>query len=296
MTASEPALARDVAAPCLVCGGALAPSNLSGLLSCSDCGFVTADVRLAPGELEAIYGKDYFHGAEYRDYAEEERSLRLNFRDRIATLATLLPPLATVDVFEVGCAYGYFLEEMSGKVRNAAGIDISTHAIAKARERGLAAIAGDYLSHRIAAPVDLVAMWDAIEHVEHPDRFVRKAASDLKPGGLFALTTGDIGSLNARLRGRRWRMIHPPTHLHYFSVATVSRLLDAAGFDVVHVSHPGNSRELRSILHFILALRLGRDELYRRVEKSRLLDLRLSLNLFDIMFVVARRRAVGDAP
>ena len=62
-------------------------------------------------------------------------------------------------------------------------------------------------------------MWDTIEHLKRPDLFVQKAAADLRPGGLIALTTGDIGSLNARLRGARWRMIHPPTHLHYFSVS-----------------------------------------------------------------------------
>jgi hypothetical protein len=61
------------------------------------------------------------------------------------------------------------------------------------------------------------------------------ASRDLEPGGLLALTTGDIGSLNARLRGSNWRMIHPPTHLHYFSVQSITSLLKRHGIDTVHV-------------------------------------------------------------
>ena len=132
-------------------------------------------------------------------------------------------------------------------------------------------------------------MWDTIEHLLSPDRFVAKAAADLKPGGYIAFTTGDIGSLNARLRGRRWRMIHPPTHLHYFSAATARRLLAAHGFEVVHMSHPGATRSVRSILYILLALRMGRPRWYEAIGRLPLARLSFALNLGDIMFVIARR-------
>ena len=54
MTASDvTAASLDTAhgaGSCLVCGGALGPSRLAGLLSCGTCRFVTADVRLSPGD------------------------------------------------------------------------------------------------------------------------------------------------------------------------------------------------------------------------------------------------------
>ena len=85
-------------------------------------------------------------------------------------------------------------------------------------------------------------------------------------------------------------MIHPPTHMHYFSVATASKLLERHGFDVVHASHPGNSRGLRFILYFILVLQMKRPEIYAMLKSWSLFDLRLTLNLFDIMYIIARRR------
>ena len=86
-------------------------------------------------------------------------------------------------------------------------------------------------------------------------------------------------------------MIHPPTHMHYFSVPTLSRLLDRAGFDLVHVSHPGNARQLRSVLYILFALKMKRRSLYEALARLPLADARLVVNLHDIMFVVGRRRA-----
>jgi SAM-dependent methyltransferase len=276
---------------CLVCGGAYRRSRLPGLFQCDTCGFVSADLSIPDDELRALYGADYFHGQEYLDYVAEEESLRLNFRDRLETLRAFVPNWPQADVFEIGCAYGFFLSEIANEVGSASGIDISAEAVRFAREdRGVQAQQGDYLALDLGRKVDAIFMWDTIEHLKRPDLFIAKAARDLKKGGIIALTTGDIGSLNAWLRGRRWRMIHPPTHMHYFSVATASKLLERHGFDVVHVSHPGNSRGLRSVLYFIMVLQMKRPEIYAMLKSWPLFDLRLTVNLFDIMYIIARRR------
>ena len=276
---------------CLVCAGSYRPSRLPGLFQCDTCGFISADLGIADDQLRALYGEHYFSGQEYLDYAAEEESLRINFRDRIETLKTFVPNWPQADLFEIGCAYGFFLSEVQSEIGSASGIDISAEAVRHAtNERGVKAQQGDYLAVDLGRKVDVIAMWDTIEHLKRPDLFVAKAAHDLKPGGIVAVTTGDIGSLNARLRGRRWRMIHPPTHMHYFSVATLSRLLERNGFDVVHVSHPGNSRGLRSALYFVLALQMKHPEIYAMLQSWRVLDLRLTVNLFDIMYVLGRRR------
>ncbi len=127
----------------------------------------------------------------------------------------------------------FFLDVMRDHVAWAEGIDISVDAVAyAANTMNVRATVGDYLTYTSAERPDVIAMWDTVEHLRHPDRFIAKAARDLPVGGHLALTTGDMGSLNARWRGRRWRMIHSPTHLHYFSAQTMTRLLHRNGFDV----------------------------------------------------------------
>ena len=275
---------------CLVCDGGLAAWRLDGLLRCATCGFVTADVTLDDDALAQLYGRDYFHGSEYDDYVDERQSLRMNFAARLRTLDALAGGLRGKSLLEIGCAYGFFLELARELGVDARGVDIAADGIRYATQTlGLSAERGDYLALR-TPPLDLVAMWDTIEHLPRPDRFIAKAAADLKPGGLLALTTGDIGSLNARVRGRRWRMIHPPTHLHYFSVPTLSRLLDRRGFDVVHVSHPGVSRGLHAMLNIVVGRLAGGKRLSRFATRVAP-DVPVTLNLLDIMFVVGRKRA-----
>ncbi len=279
---------------CLVCGAAVTGARrYPGLLRCPRCGFLTADVALRDDELAELYGTDYFHGREYADYVAEQDELRLNFRRRLATLLPLLPvaPVAAT-LYEVGCAYGFFLCEARRYVASVSGIDIAPEATRYARDTlGLDVVTGDYLHHRTDGPVDAVCLWDTVEHLRDPHLYVRKAAADLRPGGLLALTTGDVDSLNARLRGRRWRMVHPPTHLHYFSRRTIGRLLDDAGFDVVHVEHPGNARTVRSIAFGVIALRAGRKGLYESLHRRLpVMDKAVTLNLRDIMYVIGRRR------
>ena len=64
-------------------------------------------------------------------------------------------------------------------------------------------------------------MWDVIEHLPDPRRTVEAAWERLRPGGLLALSTGDVGSMAARLHGRDWSLMTPPWHQFYFSRKTM---------------------------------------------------------------------------
>jgi hypothetical protein len=54
----------------------------------------------------------------------------------------------------------------------------------------------------------------------------------LKEDGLLVINYPDIGSWIARLMGRSWVFLLD-VHLYYFTRATIHKLLDDAGFDVV---------------------------------------------------------------
>ena len=277
---------------CLVCEGTglAAAQGYPGLLACPACGFLTADLKLSPAELRRLYGNDYFHGDEYLDYVREEDSLRRNFRGRLVDIRRFLPETHDKNLFEIGCAHGFFLDEARPHFASVAGIDISDAAVAHAGNVvDVNVVAGDYLQHDQPHGVDVVCLWDVIEHLARPDLVVAKAARDLRPGGLLCVTTGDVGSLNARIRKGRWRLVHPPTHLHYFSVATLSRLLARHGLETVRVRHPGVSRSLRMMVFGVLALGMGRPDLYQKLAGLPIPDMHIRINLFDIMFVIARK-------
>lgn len=278
---------------CLVCGGELRTCRIPGLLQCVTCRFVTADVTLSPDEHARLYSSRYFSGEEYRDYAGERRLMERQFRKHLRTLLRFVPQPGHKRLFEIGAAYGFFLSVARGVFSRIEGIDISAEAAATAREElRLPVAAGDFLDAKITGPLDVVCLWDTIEHLAHPELYIRKVAALMPPGGVIAVSTGDIDSFVARIRGARWRQIHPPTHLHYFSRHTLTRLLDAHGFDVRYVGYDGIYRSVDTIAFIILTIKHRQDRMYRWLKRARLLDWTLYLNLYDTMVVVATKRAI----
>jgi SAM-dependent methyltransferase len=261
------------------------------LLACRGCGFITANVAVDDQELKRLYSSGYFRGGEYRDYCADKVVWQRNFQDRLRFLERRVGLPARPVVLEIGSAYGFFGEVLLRSFPGATyrGIEVSPEAVAHAQEKlGLDAVCSDYLmtAGRPAGYTDIF-LWDVVEHLREPERFLEKAHGELAPGGRIHLTTGDIGALLPRLQRERWRMIHPPSHLHYFSRKTLSRLLEAKGFRPVLVAYPATWRSMRQIYFSLLLLNRGRHRLaeaiYRRIPES----FALPINTFDIMLVTA---------
>jgi SAM-dependent methyltransferase len=277
---------------CIVCGATQVVSLYRSILRCGACGYVYADVRLTDEELHALYNTQFFTGAEFSDYAGDERFFRKNFRRRLKKLKRFLDPERHGRLLEIGSAYGFFLDEVRDEFTSVQGIDITDAGVHRAREQfQLDVVQADFLEHDYGEQkFDVVCMWDTIEHLRAPHLYLEKIARHTEPGALLAVTTADVDSLNARLRGERWRMIHPPTHLHYFSARTLARLFDRYGFEVIYNHYCGFYRSLGNVAYNILVLRQQRPWLYKPLKKSGLTKLGFYLNLYDIMYVIARRR------
>jgi len=170
------------------------------------------------------------------------------------------------------------------------GIDLSREATAYASNvLGVNAHSEDFLTYQFSIVPDVLCMWDTIEHLSRPDLYIQKVAETLPSGGLLALTTSDMGSFVAQIRGSKWRQIHPPTHLHYFSRDTLKRLLRRHGFVVKKIDTEGVYRSVDTMAYIVLCLKSERPGLYARLRKMGLLNWDLYLNLGDIVFVVAEK-------
>lgn len=131
-------------------------------------------------------------------------------------------------------------------------------------------------------------LWDIIEHLLQPERYIEKLSGMLPSGGLVALTTGDIASLCAKARGRKWRLIHPPTHIHYFSRCSLTRMLQRFGFRVEYSKYCGFYRSVDNMVLNVLTRR-NRRALYERLKRAGMLTGDLYLNTYDILYVIGRK-------
>lgn len=274
---------------CIICGSLDAPANLyAGLVKCNQCGLIYALEQPCDEEITSLYDSSYFNGAEYKDYQRDKLVLQRNFRRRIEILSR---HSSGGSLLEIGSAHGFFLE--LAKERWATkGLDISEHACLYARKvLGLDVIASDFLNLDLAEPIDVFCMWDTIEHLKTPHEYLAKMAQLSHNDTLLCITTGDIGSILAKVQRAHWRLVHPPTHLFYFSKKTLAQLLEKYGFRIEHLSRVGSYRSLDQIAYSLLALQGGNrllSRIYRCLKASHLLDGSCYLNFFDILFVVAR--------
>jgi 2-polyprenyl-3-methyl-5-hydroxy-6-metoxy-1,4-benzoquinol methylase len=275
---------------CLVCGGNFRRSRISGLLTCQGCKFTTADLTISEEELRQLYTANYFVGDEYRDYIADRPVLERQFRLRLRRFLKFVPKAHQKNLLEIGCAHGFFLALAEKKFHFAEGIDISSDATRYARQvLGVNATSSEFLTHEFVNAPDVVCMWDVIEHLRRPDLYIEKIANTIPRGGVLALTTADFDSWVARARGSKWRQIHPPTHLHYFSRKTLGRLLGRNGLEIKYMRSEGMYRRVETMAYIVLCLKHNRPNLYRRLRKTRLLNWDLYLNLGDIVFVAAEK-------
>ncbi|MFM1874376.1 MAG: hypothetical protein RL266_113 [Bacteroidota bacterium] len=242
--------------------------------------------------LDAVYTENYFKGEEYLDYLEDQEVQKENFQHRIRTFQRQTHAIPE-HILEIGCAYGLFgdLAAKTWPKSSYVGYDVVEEAITHARNNlKLDARQEDYLAAKSERAANAVFMWDVIEHLQFPDRFLQKIASESADGAYLCITTGDIDALLPRIQRRSWRMIHPPSHLHYFSRKTLVRLLEKNGFEVVHCSYPSIKRSIRLIFFGLFMLNRQSPEWVSKLHKAIPDRWTIGINTFDIMFVIAKKR------
>jgi SAM-dependent methyltransferase len=134
--------------------------------------------------------------------------------------------------------------------------------------------------------VDVITLFDVIEHLPQPQETLALCERYLKPGGIIMITTGDFASPLARLAGARWRLMTPPQHLWFLTPESMRRTAAALGLALVRCDHPGKVVPLSLILFQVRRmLGLGSAPI---TAASRI---GIPVNLFDAMRIVLRKPA-----
>lgn len=274
---------------CIVCGKENFKNIYSDtLLKCLYCGFVTANIDLTLTDFNKIYSENYFKGEEYLNYIEDKKIIQKNFKNRLNFIKKNIKNKLITNCFEIGCAYGFFGETLKNKITTKyTGIDISKDAVEYGKNHiKLDLTVGDYINLEPPDnPYSDVFMWDVIEHLKAPDKYIMKIAQETKKGSRLYITTGDIDSLLAKQKKEKWRLIHPPTHLHYFSKKTIKIFLKKYGFRIMKITYPAIYRSLRQIIYSLFFLSSNNNRLSKWIPET----LSIPINTFDIMFVIAEK-------
>lgn len=256
------------------------------ILRCANCAIVFTSLPRG-FDLLSIYDESYFQGGQtdgYGNYLGTEAVLKREFRKSVALLRRLTGHRPGLRLLELGSAYGFFLDEAAPHF-DCLGVEVSRPAAEHSRQRGHQVINEPLTAATLPriGTVDIVAMFDVIEHLPDPLATLSLVDKCLTRGGLVMLTTGDIDSLSARLFGKRWRLMTPPQHTFFFSRRTLRAIFERMGYTLEVVTRPWKVVPL-SLAAYQLGSRLG-----FRLRALERLNVFVPVNLGDTVLIVARK-------
>jgi SAM-dependent methyltransferase len=195
------------------------------MVRCSSCGLHYVRPRL---RWDLIL--EGYRGGSDETFVSQASMRERTFRRGLRQIeAAAMPPGRRV--LDVGAAGGSFLAVARERGYAPLGCEPSAWMCAFAREHyGLQLHPGTIFDMPVGAGgVDLLTLWDVIEHTPDPTAVLAKAHQLLAPGGVLAMSYPDYGSLVSRLMGRRWVFLLT-VHLYYFDPRTMGELLRRTGF------------------------------------------------------------------
>jgi SAM-dependent methyltransferase len=257
--------------------------NRCTIWRCSSCGLGRADA--ARFDPSSYYTADYFSGKHsdgYADYCGAEPVLRREFARSVSFIRRFR---SGGRLLEIGCAYGFFLKEAQ-RYFDVCGIELAADAADACWRAGLSVRSGmaDEANLAKVGQVDVITLFDVVEHLPCPHDTLALCSRRLAPGGLIVITTGDFASLAARLMGRRWRLMTPPQHLWFFTPEGLRRMGRATGLSVLHLDHPAKIVPV-SLIAFQLRRMLG----LRNAQPGTTSRIGVPVNLRDAMRVVLQK-------
>lgn len=234
--------------------------NLNGfrMVKCHSCGLHYINPQPDEGELRRHYSH-YYKAEEFKGgscYREGSDGL---FADMLARCKEYKPQGRVLDV---GCGYGFFLKLMRDHGHVVQGVELSPLACDYANNQlGLSVFQG--LLEEAGFPeacFDIAVMNNVLEHLANPLGTLLTVNRLLSPGGLLIVTVPNLDfglpflylqrlmglseSETDDHRGERFRLggtsqlalFDAPSHLYFFSPATLKGTLEKAGFKLVSMS------------------------------------------------------------
>jgi len=190
---------------------------------------VYANPQFEAGDLLNAYRE-----VEDPDYLQQRRGRELLFTRLLGALQRFNEPPGRL--LDIGCYTGVFLETAAGAGWQVEGIEPSWWAAEIARRAGPWEVQNCSLQEAdlVSGTLDVISMWDVIEHLPLPCEALDSCARVLRPGGVLAISTHLLDSLVPRLMGARYPFLMDMHPVH-FTHRTIKLALANAGFEVLSI-------------------------------------------------------------
>ena len=229
---------------CLLCGGRRAQPFLRHqnyqLFECKKCSLVSPNIDLAKVDGQELYDDPACIADTKREvldtYAYRKKTYapeRLNY----LLEKTGLRPRA-ICLLDVGCGPGYFLSHLKDKGIQAKGLELAEWLVKICRAKGLNVARAD-LAQEPDKAYNAITMFDVLEHIPDPIKFMRTLGKKVKPGGYVLAYIPNIHSLAFYLMKDRQNTLQPFQHLGFYDAKALAYLARKTDFSVHSLDHYG---------------------------------------------------------
>lgn len=254
------------------------------------------------GEQSIAYngtGGDVF----VRNYVDGKRDYwkKLKLQKRINEIKQYAPDAK--NVLDVGCGAGIFIDYLRSKGYKVQGIELSEWGYAIASKELRLKVHNKQLMEAglKRGSLDVVTMYDLLEHTINPQNELKHIHSLLKDHGVLVINVPNFDSFISKRMGPQWNKLIPPNHLYHFTIESLSGILKTSGFTVTSVAtNNGDAREFNGELFVSLfakvvgfiypGLRQSYDKRHTNKERDSLVNyklLRASEKLGQLLWFLA---------
>ena len=269
-------------------GGYACTNNAYGeyyqVVRCQQCGLFFCSPRPSSADLKSQYSK-----LSDDLYKQELSSRVLTFKRNLAHLAQYKK---RGDLLDVGCSLGVFLSEARKKGYSVAGVEPSLWCVQQAKDlfRLDVCQGTDRDLNQFGRKFDVITLWDVLEHVPNPLKTLKRCKEALKNGGILAFSTVDIGSVYARLMGKRWPWLMR-MHIYYFDKTTIKKYLNKVGLNLIEIKKYQHTVSLNYLLYKLKKISIWLYWLTKLIKRTILFNqnIYITFGLGDFMEVYARK-------
>ena len=202
-------------------------------VKCSSCGLVYVNPVLNDEEYKKLWSaEDSWESVLESAHQIKMQSLEARYSMDIAGL--YMEKKDSYNICDVGCGPGTLLREAKKRGHYAFGIEPNRRCHSLLEKEGID-YTGDFfpLKEKIEKRFDCIFLLNTLEHMPDPLEIVREAKKLMEPSGVIFISVPSFNALVNRIMHETAGVFAGHSHIQFFTIDTLSRLFDKAGFEVL---------------------------------------------------------------
>ena len=198
-----------------------------GIGACESCDLVQV---LDPGHVdESLYAQADYFPADLDPVRARERHWNAK---RIAMVRALIADAKAKTVLDFGCGSGGFLEQGQDAFARLIGFDLSRRVVEDHRARGWRCVNA---LDEVPDSIDVITLFHVLEHVAAPWALLAGLRRRFVHAAHFVIEVPNTAeALNTIFENAAYGRNHfNSEHVYYFTAATLRRMVERAGLEVV---------------------------------------------------------------